>query len=76
MDKPNIVNNPAIKNMHLLLSAAQAKAGILDPRLKPQMASRIVGYATFALNYRADGLAVFGYHLVNIAIHLGNAALV
>jgi len=75
-DKPNIANNPAIKNIHLLLDAAQAKAGILDPLLKPAMASRIVGYATFALNYRVHGLSVFGYHLVNIVIHLGNAVLV
>ncbi len=75
-DKPNIVNNLAIKNFDLLLDAAQAKADLLEPRLKPQMVSRIVGYATFALNYHLHGLSVFGYHLVNIIIHLANALLV
>ena len=75
-DKPNIVNNPAIKNFSLLLDAAQAKADLQDPRLTPQMVSRIVGYATFALNYRVHGLSVFGYHLLNTIIHLANALLV
>ena len=75
-DKPNIVNNPAIKSYSLLLNAAQAQSDLLEPHLKPQMVSRIVGYATFALNYRLHGLSVFGYHLVNIIVHLANALLV
>ena len=40
------------------------------------LASRYVGYLTFALNYRLGGLATAGYHLVNVAIHLANALLV
>src|SRR5208337_4870979 len=31
---------------------------------------------TFALNYRINGLAVTGYHIVNIAIHIANSILV
>jgi Flp pilus assembly protein TadD len=38
--------------------------------------SRFVGYATFALNYRAGGLDVFGYHLTNLIIHLVASLLV
>ncbi len=30
---------------------------------------RVIGYATFALNYHFHGLHVFGYHLLNIFIH-------
>jgi len=37
---------------------------------------RFVGYLTFALNYRFGGLDVFGYHLVNVLIHIGAALLV
>lgn len=37
---------------------------------------RAVAYFTFAVNYRLGGLDVTGYHLVNLAIHLGTALLV
>ncbi|WP_248341115.1 tetratricopeptide repeat protein [Anaeromyxobacter paludicola] len=36
---------------------------------------RYVTYLTFALNYRLGGLEVAGYHLVNLLVHLANAAL-
>jgi len=38
--------------------------------------ARFVGYYTFALNYHFHQYDVFGYHLVNIAIHVINAILV
>lgn len=37
---------------------------------------RWVAYFSFALNYRFGGLSVFGYHLFNLALHLGTALLV
>lgn len=37
---------------------------------------RWVGMLSFALNYRLGGLDVTGYHLFNLAVHLGTAALV
>lgn len=37
---------------------------------------RYVAFLTFALNYRLHGLDVFGYHLVNVSLHLMNALLV
>ncbi len=37
---------------------------------------RIVGYFTLWANYQHGGLDPFGYHVVNIAIHLCNALLV
>ena len=38
--------------------------------------SRMLGFASFALNYKLHGLDVFGYHVVNLAIHILNALLV
>ena len=33
---------------------------------------RVFAYFTFALNYYFGGLNVFGYHLVNLLIHIGS----
>lgn len=38
--------------------------------------SRYIGYVTFALNYKYNKLDTFGYHVVNIIIHLLNGLLV
>ncbi|MBI5874383.1 MAG: hypothetical protein HZB81_00780 [Deltaproteobacteria bacterium] len=38
--------------------------------------TRYIGFLTFALNYYFGGLNTFGYHLVNIIIHIINAILV
>jgi tetratricopeptide (TPR) repeat protein len=38
--------------------------------------NRWVAYLSFALNYRVGGGATFGYHLVNVVIHVANALLV
>ena len=75
-DTPNIVDNPALKSFGNLFAAAQGHDELLEPKLKPQIPSRIIGYLTFALNYQLHGLSVFGYHLFNLAIHLVNALLV
>src|SRR3990170_4816488 len=37
---------------------------------------RYIGELSFALNYHFSGLNVFGYHLVNIVIHIINSILV
>jgi hypothetical protein len=37
---------------------------------------RGISKASFALNYALGGLDVFGYHVVNIAIHIANSILV
>ena len=38
--------------------------------------SRPIGFLSFALNYHFHRLDVWGYHLVNLAIHIVNAVLV
>jgi protein O-mannosyl-transferase len=37
---------------------------------------RYIGFITFAINYHINGLNTFGYHIVNIIIHIMNALLV
>ena len=63
-DIANILGNPVVRNV--------------DPFADPfaVKGSRAVGDFTFAVNYRLNGLDVFGYHLVNLAIHLATALLV
>src|SRR3989304_3996234 len=44
--------------------------------LWPLSGTRYVAYLSFALNYSLGGLDPFGYHLVNIVIHIFNSILV
>lgn len=60
-DYTNIEKNPQIQDLKNLSDAS---------------GSRYIGFLTFALNYYFGGLNVFGYHLVNLIIHLVNAFLV
>ena len=64
-DHESIIDNPFIKRLGNFLNPYPFLYG-----------SRIVGYFTFALNYRFGGLSVFGYHMVNLLIHITNALLV
>lgn len=60
-DLQNIVLNPRIKTLDWL------------PNLS---GSRYFGFLSFSLNYQIGGLAVFGYHVVNVSIHIVNAFLI
>jgi tetratricopeptide (TPR) repeat protein len=67
-DQQNIVTNPIIRNL----------PDSIDPSspLYHAFKIRFIGYLSFALNYRIDGLNVIGFHIFNIAIHIINAVLV
>lgn len=71
-DNRNIVNNPLIQSFHYFLDPSQSHPfpGYRD------FIMRFVGFFSFALNYSIHGLALWGYHGVNIAIHIGNAWIV
>ncbi len=71
-DNEYIVNNPIIKNLHYFSNPSDAKGF----EYYSSLISRYIGYLTFALNYRIQGLSVTGYHIVNIAIHAANSILV
>ena len=63
-DGPGIEENTTIRT----LSNYSSPGGLLRPRA-------IVGF-TFALNYKFGKLNVFGYHLVNVLIHIINGFIV
>ncbi len=60
-DADNIVQNPRVKDLAHFFDLS---------------GSRYVGFLSFALNYSVGGLQVFGYHLVNLLIHIANGLLV
>ncbi|MBI5408913.1 MAG: tetratricopeptide repeat protein [Nitrospirae bacterium] len=68
-DKHNIAENSAIGEPQLLLEGS-------DQRLGDFFKRRIVGYLSFALNYKLHGLDVTGYHIFNLLVHILNALLV
>ncbi|GAM09752.1 transmembrane and TPR repeat-containing protein F38B6.6 [Geobacter sp. OR-1] len=65
-DLTSIVNNPLIRSLQRLLT---------DPALFCAAPRRFLGQLSFAANYRIGGLNQFGYHAVNLAIHLATALL-
>ena len=60
-DRHVITENHATKNLPLALRNVSS--------------NRYVGYLSFALNYAYGRLAVRGYHLTNIGIHIANALI-
>ncbi|MEJ2724340.1 MAG: tetratricopeptide repeat protein, partial [Deltaproteobacteria bacterium] len=67
-DITNIVNNTGL---HLKsLSAEGVKKALFSDPGRPGGLYRPVACITFALNHYLGGLEVFGYHLVNLLIHV------
>jgi len=62
-DFVQIVANPAVHSFDL-------------PTLWWQFPTRIIPYLTLAANYSTGQLDVFGYHVVNLVVHLATAGLV
>ncbi|HEX3728886.1 MAG TPA: tetratricopeptide repeat protein [Opitutaceae bacterium] len=69
-DVPAIANNPTIRRLGDL-------GRVLSPSATDgsSVSGRPVVNLSLALNYAAGGMAVRGYHLANLAIHLGAALL-
>lgn len=61
-DHVSIVENPQIRELW--------RRSVLFPERELPTAGRPLVNLSFALNYATGGLDVFGYHLVNIALHL------
>jgi len=66
-DIPNIVENPDIKNIRNLKTRLIYKS---DANIYNNQPTRPLTYLSLTLNYYFGGLNVFGYHLVNIALHI------
>lgn len=81
-DDAYIVNNPIIRTYRFFLAPSEI-SGLSEqtPLAVPQalrfaFTTRILGYASFAVNYHLHGLDVAGYHIVNLVIHILNAVFV
>lgn len=61
-DLHSIVESPHVRRLWPLSSAMSGEPG-------STVSGRPIPALTFALNYAAGGLDVFGYHLVNVALH-------
>jgi len=64
-DEPNILNNPDIHIKSFSIDRLEQLA-----RHTYQYSIRLFAYFTFAFNYYFGKFDVFGYHLVNLLIHL------
>jgi protein O-mannosyl-transferase len=64
--------NPILRDLHYFTDLSRASGFEQYHALK----SRYIGFLTFALNYKINGLDVTGYHVVNLSIHIINAILV
>ena len=60
-DEPNIVENYKSRDLS---------------NFWPPSGTRYIGFLSFAINYHFGSLNVFGYHLVNIIIHIINGLLI
>lgn len=72
LDSNFIIDNPIVKDIRFPVE--QIKRLNLD--YYSHVKHRYAAYLTFAFNYRLHGFEVFGYHVVNISLHLLNALLV
>jgi tetratricopeptide (TPR) repeat protein len=75
-DPAFIVNNPIIKDFDYFLEPSMAARVELPHIVPATWKTRYMGFLSFWANYRLHGLNVTGYHIVNLAIHLLNAAVV
>ena len=64
-DEASIIRNEIIQNLGMFFEHGY--------HFNP---TRFIGYFTFALNHTVHGLNLVGYHVVNLAIHIGNGLLV
>ena len=70
-DRPNIVDNPGV---HLHTLSSERLLRIITSSYSESL--RFFSYFTFALNFYLGELNVFGYHLVNLLIHITTGVLV
>jgi len=68
-DLGTIVRNPAIRQLTHL-------GQVLLPPADTALAGRPLVQLSFAINYALGGLDVWGYHVVNLALHLSCACLI
>ena len=71
-----LVNNPAIKSFDCFPDTQKVFDFAINSDIKNNFILRPISYFTFAFNYALHGLNLFGYHLVNLLLHISCAILV
>ncbi len=66
-DRPNIIQNP---NVQIKVFSWDPIERLIKNTYKESI--RVFSYFTFALNYYFGGFNVFGYHLVNLLVHIAS----
>jgi tetratricopeptide (TPR) repeat protein len=74
-DEGYILENPAITDPGYMADLERAEGLPLHENVRSTLRSRHLVYLSFAMNHRLHGLQVTGYHAVNLAVHILNAAL-
>ncbi|KAB2950845.1 MAG: hypothetical protein F9K18_14705, partial [Thermoanaerobaculia bacterium] len=69
-DYPHLVENPLVRDLGYFTGARDAAASGASDFQLGALRTRPVALLTFALNYRAHGLEVTGYHVTNVVLHL------
>lgn len=72
----NITQNPAIKSMNHFPTISRLLSLAVNDDLLNTIYLRPVSYFTFAVNYAVHGVNSFGYHVINLLLHICNAVLV
>jgi len=79
-DGDYIINNPLIRSFRNFIFPWKVEDPYAGPYflagVKQVFKTRPLAFLTFALNYRLNGLDVWGYHLFNLLIHIVNSILV
>ncbi len=70
-DELNILRNPIVHDLALFVAPWKLDPALAPPALVHGFHSRYPAFLTFALDWAVHGSDVLGYHLVNLAIHLG-----
>lgn len=72
MDGHFITENPFVRDITYPLEELK----LINIDYYSLTVNRYAAYLTFALNYKLHGFEIFGYHVVNVSLHLLNALLV
>lgn len=73
-DYDAIVQNPVIKQGSLIHPGPEAWKAAPE-KIRKTYETRLVGYATLALNWKLGGRSPVGYHVFNLIVHILNAIL-
>lgn len=71
-----ILKNPAIKDFSCFPDTRRVMGLSMVADIQNNVVLRPMAYFTFALNYALHEFDLFGYHLVNILLHIGSSMLV